>query len=75
MSAERPNSQATIARCWVRPEDPEALAAAVLRVLDDPVLAARLGQTASARSTSFPTQKDGVNAAVSIYTKLANDRS
>ena len=59
----------------VQPEDSAALAAAVLRVLDDPVLAARLGQTASARSASFPTQKDGVNAAVSIYTKLANNRS
>jgi glycosyltransferase involved in cell wall biosynthesis len=59
----------------VQPEDPAALAAAVLRVLDDPLLAARLGQTASARSASFPTQKDGVNAAVSIYTKLANGRS
>lgn len=59
----------------VQSEDPEALAAAVLRVLDDPVLAARLGQRASARSASFPTQKDGVNAAVSIYAKLANGRS
>jgi glycosyltransferase involved in cell wall biosynthesis len=59
----------------VQPEDPAALAAAVLRVLDDPVLAARLGRTASARSASFPSQKDGVNAAVSIYTRLANGRS
>jgi glycosyltransferase involved in cell wall biosynthesis len=59
----------------VQPEDPAALAAAVLRVLDDPVLAARLGQTASARSASFPTQKDGVNAAVSLYGQLANGRS
>jgi glycosyltransferase involved in cell wall biosynthesis len=59
----------------VPPEDPAALAAAVLNVLDDPVLCARLGETASARSASFPTQKDGVNAAVSIYTKLANGRS
>ena len=59
----------------VPPEDPAALAAAVLNVLDDPVLGARLGEAASTRSTSFPTQKDGVNAAVSIYTKLANGRS
>jgi glycosyltransferase involved in cell wall biosynthesis len=59
----------------VPPEDPAVLAAAVLRVLDDPVLGARLGEAASVRSASFPTQKDGVNAAVSIYAKLANGRS
>ena len=59
----------------VPPDDSEALAAAALRVLDDPALSARLGEAASARSASFPTQKDGVNAAVSIYTGLANGRS
>jgi glycosyltransferase involved in cell wall biosynthesis len=59
----------------VPPEDSRALAAAALRVLDDPVLSARLGEAASARSASFPSKKDGVNAAVSIYAKLANGRS
>jgi glycosyltransferase involved in cell wall biosynthesis len=59
----------------VQPGDPAALAAAVMRVLDDPVLSARLGQAASRRSAAFPSQKDGVNAAVSIYTRLANGRS
>ena len=59
----------------VPPEDPGALAAAALRVLDDPVLSVRLGEGASVRSASFPTQKDGVNAAVSIYAELANGRS
>jgi glycosyltransferase involved in cell wall biosynthesis len=59
----------------VRPDDPAALAAAVIRVLDDPGLSARLGQAASARSASFPTPKDGVSAAVSIYAKLASGRS
>jgi glycosyltransferase involved in cell wall biosynthesis len=59
----------------IPPDDPATLAAAVLRVLDDPALTARLGKAASARSASFPSQKDGINAAVSIYTKLADGRS
>lgn len=59
----------------VPPDDPAALAAAVTAVLDDPALSARLSQAARGRSAAFPTKKDGINAAVSIYRKLANGRS
>ena len=52
--------------------DPDALAAAVCTVLDDPALAARLGQAARARSATFPTESDAVNAALASYAWLAS---
>jgi glycosyltransferase involved in cell wall biosynthesis len=58
----------------VRPDDPVALAAAVTMVLDDASLRARLSAAASARSASFPTIKDAIDTAVSIYTRLAAGR-
>ncbi len=58
----------------VRPDDPAALAAAVTTVLQDASLRARLSAAASARSASFPTIKDGINTALSIYTRLAAGR-
>ncbi len=55
--------------------DPDALAAAVCTVLDDPALAARLGRAARARSATFPTESDAVNAALATYAWLASRRA
>jgi glycosyltransferase involved in cell wall biosynthesis len=51
--------------------DAAALAVAVTAVLDDPSLAARLRRAASAQATTFPSVKDAVRSAVSIYSRLA----
>lgn len=59
----------------VPPGDPAALAAAVTAVLDDPVLAARLGDAASARASSFPDVNDALREALAIYANLAPRRS
>jgi glycosyltransferase involved in cell wall biosynthesis len=58
----------------VRPDDPAALAAAVTTVLEDAPLRARLSAAARARSASFPTKKDAINTALSMYTRLAAGR-
>jgi len=58
----------------VPPEDPVALAAAVAAVLDDPLLAARLGLAASSRAAAFPSGKDAVRAAVSVYARITDSR-
>ncbi len=55
----------------VPPDDPAALAGAVAAVLDDEALAARLGQTARARSEALPSQQDAVRIALAIYARLA----
>jgi glycosyltransferase involved in cell wall biosynthesis len=55
----------------VPPDDAAALAAAVTTVLDDPPLAAGLGRAAVARSGSFPTEEDALNAALTLYARLA----
>jgi len=56
----------------VPPGDAAALAAAVTAVLDDPSLAARLRLAASARAATFPSGKDAVRSAVSIYARLCS---
>jgi glycosyltransferase involved in cell wall biosynthesis len=58
----------------VPPQDPDALAAAVAAVLDDPALAAKMGEAAGARATSFPSMDDAVRETVAIYARLAQDR-
>ena len=55
----------------VAPGDPASLAAAVLRVLDDPGLAASLTAAAVARAAALPTEDDAVAAALALYTGLA----
>jgi glycosyltransferase involved in cell wall biosynthesis len=55
----------------IPPGDPNALAAAVCAVLDDPPLAARLGQAARARSAAFPAESEAIEAALAIYVRLA----
>jgi glycosyltransferase involved in cell wall biosynthesis len=58
----------------VPPGDPGALAAAVLSVLDDPGLAARLSTAALARSAALPSESGAVTAAISAYERLAPRR-
>jgi len=57
----------------VPPGDPAALAEAVAVVLDDASLAARLGEAARARSATFPSQQDAVEAALASYARLLAD--
>ena len=58
----------------VPPGDPAALAAAVLSVLDDPDLAARLGAAAATRAATLPTEADATAAVIALYTRLAGRR-
>jgi glycosyltransferase involved in cell wall biosynthesis len=55
----------------VPPGDAAALADAVLSVLDDPALAARLSAAARARGAALPTQDNAVEAALALYRRLA----
>jgi glycosyltransferase involved in cell wall biosynthesis len=55
----------------VSPGDPGALAAAVLTVLDDPVLAKRLSEAAVQRSRLLPSEPDALDAAMAAYRRVA----
>lgn len=55
----------------VPPGNPGRLAAAVLAVLDDEGLAARLGTAATARAARLPTEADALTAATALYSWLA----
>jgi glycosyltransferase involved in cell wall biosynthesis len=55
----------------VPPGDPAALAAAVLGVLDDAGLSARLAAAARARAAMLPTEADAAGAALALYERLA----
>lgn len=55
----------------VPPEDPAALAEAVLRVLDDQDLAARLAAAALARAARLPSAAEAAQAALAVYRRLA----
>jgi glycosyltransferase involved in cell wall biosynthesis len=52
-------------------DDAAALADAVVAVLDDAGLAARLAAAARQRSTLLPSEHDAVQSAVAIYSRLA----
>jgi glycosyltransferase involved in cell wall biosynthesis len=58
----------------VPPGDPEALAAAVTAVLDQPALAARLSRAASAQATSFPSAEEALAATLAQYARLTAGR-
>jgi glycosyltransferase involved in cell wall biosynthesis len=58
----------------VPPGDDRALAGAVLAVLDDSSLAARLAEAARARAATFPTEADAVRAACALYRRLTAGR-
>jgi glycosyltransferase involved in cell wall biosynthesis len=53
----------------VPPGDAAALADAVLAVLDDPALAARLGEAARRRAATLPTEQEALDAALASYTR------
>jgi glycosyltransferase involved in cell wall biosynthesis len=55
----------------VPPGDVAALAAAVLAVLDDPGLAARLSEAARARGAALPGEAAAVDAALALYQRIA----
>jgi len=54
----------------VAPGDPAALAAAVMRVLDDQDLAKRLGSAAARRAAALPTETDAIKAVLELYERL-----
>jgi glycosyltransferase involved in cell wall biosynthesis len=54
----------------VPPGDPDALAAAVLSVLDSPATAARLAAAAADRAAALPTETDAITAALALYDRL-----
>ena len=55
----------------VPPDDPGALASAIAAVLDDRALASALGTAAADRATTLPSESDAVDAALSVYGRLA----
>jgi glycosyltransferase involved in cell wall biosynthesis len=50
--------------------DPQALVAAVNRILDDSALAVRLGAAAAQRAVVLPTESDAVDQLTAVYRKL-----
>jgi glycosyltransferase involved in cell wall biosynthesis len=58
----------------VPPEDPDAVAAAVLRLLDDPALAGRLGREAVARYQARHTPEQMARAHEELFTDLVEAR-
>jgi glycosyltransferase involved in cell wall biosynthesis len=55
----------------VPPGDAAALAGAVLSVLDDPVLAAKLSAAAFARAAGLPSEQAAVAAALALYQRVS----
>jgi glycosyltransferase involved in cell wall biosynthesis len=55
----------------VPPQDPAALAAAVLSVLDDPGRGEKLSAAARQRATALPSVSDAINAVEGLYLRLA----
>jgi glycosyltransferase involved in cell wall biosynthesis len=55
----------------VPPDDSDALAEAVLELLDDPDAAAKLGARGKERAATFPTEADTVAQVRAIYAELA----
>ncbi|MGH3399062.1 MAG: glycosyltransferase, partial [Streptosporangiaceae bacterium] len=58
----------------VPPEDAGALATAIVAVLDDPQLAARLSEAGRARAAALPTAADAVTAARAVYRDVRPSR-
>jgi glycosyltransferase involved in cell wall biosynthesis len=55
----------------VPPDDPAALGAAVRRLLDDPVAAARVAARGRAVASRWPTEQDTVAQVAAVYRELA----
>jgi glycosyltransferase involved in cell wall biosynthesis len=54
----------------VPPGDATALAGAVLTILDDPAVAARLGAAATERAHALPAADDAVDSVAALYGRL-----
>jgi glycosyltransferase involved in cell wall biosynthesis len=54
----------------VRPDDPAAFASAVLNVLDDAGLAARLSKATALRAAALPTETEAVESVIDLYRRL-----
>lgn len=59
----------------VPPYDAGALERAVVRLLDDPALAVRLGAAAAQRATALPTEEDAVEQLAGLYRELLDRAS
>jgi glycosyltransferase involved in cell wall biosynthesis len=59
----------------VSPGDAEGLAAAVLRVLDDPERSAKLSAAALARAAALPDEATAVDAALALYQRAVAKRA
>jgi glycosyltransferase involved in cell wall biosynthesis len=59
----------------IPPDDPEALAQAVLAVLDDAEVAGRLAMASSARAAKLSTEADATCIALDLYGRLARGDS
>ena len=57
----------------VPPRDPEAMAAAILRLLDDPVWAERLGRAGRARVVAGFSTRAKVERLEALYARLARE--
>ncbi|HTP14303.1 MAG TPA: glycosyltransferase family 4 protein [Streptosporangiaceae bacterium] len=66
-----PELTGTDAALLVPPGDPPRLAAAVLSVLEDEPLAARLAAAARARAAQLPSEADALAAVTALYGQLA----
>jgi glycosyltransferase involved in cell wall biosynthesis len=58
----------------VPPEDAGALANAILAVVDDPAVAARLSAAGRARAAALPSADDAVTAALAVYRDVLSQR-
>jgi glycosyltransferase involved in cell wall biosynthesis len=59
----------------VEPEDPAALAGAIVRLLDDPVLSARLAEDGKRRATVDFSQERMLSRLVEVYRGLGGERT
>jgi glycosyltransferase involved in cell wall biosynthesis len=55
----------------VAPDDPDALAASILKLLDDADLASRMGKAAALQAAALPTEHDAVASVIDLYRRFA----
>jgi glycosyltransferase involved in cell wall biosynthesis len=55
----------------VPPDDPDALAASIVKLLDDAGLASRMGKAAASQAAALPTESEAVASVIDFYRRLA----
>jgi glycosyltransferase involved in cell wall biosynthesis len=55
----------------VPPDDPDALAASIVKVLADAGLASRMGKAAASQAAALPTESEAVVSVLDLYRRLA----